>query len=78
MKKVCKSLLETLKREKLVLDWRNKPRARGDVRLTIEKAFDAGLPDAYDEGIYSVKCEAAYRQVYDAYYGGEASLYAAA
>ncbi len=78
VKKVCKSLLETLKREKLVLDWRNKPRARGDVRLTIEKAFDAGLPDAYDEGIYSVKCDAAYRHVYDGYYGGGASLYAAA
>jgi type I restriction enzyme R subunit len=78
VKKVCKALLETLKHEKLVLDWRNKPKARGDVRLTIEKAFDAGLPDAYDEGIYSVKCEAAYRHVYDAYYGGGASLYAAA
>ena len=48
------------------------------MRLTIEKAFDAGLPDAYDKAIYSVKCEAAYRHVYDAYYGGGASLYAAA
>ena len=33
------------KHEKLVLDWRNKPKAKADVRLTIEKAFDAGLPD---------------------------------
>jgi len=30
------------------------------------------------EGIYSVKCEVAYRHVYDAYYGGGASVYAAA
>jgi type I restriction enzyme R subunit len=66
------------KHEKLVLDWRNKPKANADVRLTIEKAFDAGLPDAYDASICSVKCEAAYRHVYDAYYGGGASLYAAA
>ncbi len=40
--------------------------------------FHAALPDAYDEGIYSVKCEETYRHVYDAYYGGGASLYAAA
>lgn len=78
VKKVCKSLLETLKREKLVLDWRNKPKAKADVRLTIEKTFDQGLPDAYDAGINSAKCEAAYRHIYDAYYGGGASLYAAA
>lgn len=75
VKKVCKSLLETLKAEKLVLDWRNKPQSRGDVRRTIEVVLDKGLPEAYDEAIYNAKCEAAYRHVFDAYYGGGESLY---
>lgn len=75
VKKVCKSLLESLKKEKLVLDWRSKPQSRGEVRLTIERLLDSGLPEVYDESIYNTKCEAAYRHVYDAYYGGGDSLY---
>ncbi|MEJ1358544.1 MAG: type I restriction endonuclease subunit R [Candidatus Sedimenticola sp. (ex Thyasira tokunagai)] len=77
VKRVCKSLLETLKAEKLVLDWRSKPQSRGEVRLTIEQILDKSLPEAYDEPIYNMKCEAAYRHVYDAYYGGGQSLYEA-
>ncbi len=59
VEKVCKSLLEILKAEKLVLDWRSKPRSRGEVRLTIEKLFDQGLPEIYDEAIYNTKCDVA-------------------
>ncbi len=76
VKRVCKSLLKILKAEKLVLDWRSKPQSRGEVRLTIENIFDQGLPEVYDESIYNAKCDAAYRHVYDAYYGGGESLYA--
>lgn len=78
VKKVCKALLETLKGEKLVLDWRNKPQARGEVRRTIERVLDGGLPDIYDEDIYHAKCDAAYRHVFDNYYGAGETLYAAA
>jgi type I restriction enzyme R subunit len=35
VKKVARTLLETFKREKLVLDWRNKQQARANVRVTI-------------------------------------------
>ena len=77
VKKVCKSLLEVLKTEKLVLDWRNKPRARGAVKKTIEVVLDQGLPEVYDETIYEAKCEAAFRHVYESYGGGGASVYAA-
>ena len=49
----------------------------GEVRLTIERLLDRELPEAYDESIYNTKCDAAYRHVYDAYYGGGESLYAA-
>jgi type I restriction enzyme, R subunit len=75
VKKVCKALLETLKAEKLVLDWRSKPQARAAVRQAIEITLDK-LPPTYDEAIYVKKCDAAYRHVYDSYYGGGESLYA--
>lgn len=77
VKKVCKTLLETLKAEKLVLDWRSKPQARGAVRQAIKIVLDQGLPDVYDEDIYAAKCDAAFRHVYESYYGGGASVYAA-
>jgi type I restriction enzyme R subunit len=76
VKKVCKSLLEILKAERLVLDWRNKAEARGRVKTAIKDIFDAGLPEVYEEGIYKTKCDATYQHVYDAYYGGGDSLYA--
>lgn len=77
VKKTCKALLETLKREKLVLDWQSKPQARGAVRQSIEVALDQGLPNVYSEALFSVKCDAAYLHVYDSYQGGGQSLYGA-
>jgi len=77
VKKVCRALLEILKDEKLVLDWRNKAQAKGEVRSTIEKILDEALPDAYDETIYATKCDAAYRHIYDSYGGLGESVYAA-
>jgi len=75
VKRTCRSLLETLKTGKLVLDWRSKPQFKGDVRLTIERMLDQGLPEVYDETIYKAKCDAAYRHIYDAYYGGGQGIY---
>lgn len=66
-----------LKAERLVLDWRKKAQARGSVRQTIEIVLDE-LPEVYDEAIYTSKCEATYRHVYDCYYGGDQSAYSAA
>jgi type I restriction enzyme, R subunit len=43
VKKVARDLLETLKNEKLILDWRKKQQSRASVRLTIETVLD-GLP----------------------------------
>jgi len=75
VKKVCKELLETLKAEKLVLDWRKKDRARSDVRRTLEIVFDRGLPESYDEGIYNEKCELAFHHIFTSYYGAGESVY---
>lgn len=77
VKNVCKELLETLKAEKLVLDWRKKDRARSDVRRTLEIVFDRGLPESYDEGIYNEKCELAFHHIFTSYYGAGESVYSA-
>lgn len=78
VKTVCKELLETLKAEKLVLDWRKKDRARSDVRRTLEIVFDRGLPESYDEDIYNEKCEMAFHHIFTNYYGAGESVYSAA
>ena len=76
VKEVSRTLLVTLKREKLVLDWRKKQQSRADVRLTIQKILDELLPDCYSEELYDQKCEAVYQHIYDSYYGDGSSVYA--
>ncbi len=44
VKKVARELLETLKGEKLVLDWRKRQQSRAQVRVSIETVLDSGLP----------------------------------
>ncbi len=74
VKKVAKDLLETLKKERLVLDWRKKQQARAGVRLTIEETLER-LPRSYTRKLYHRKCNAVYRHIYDSYYGSERSVY---
>lgn len=74
IKKVAQELIETLKREKLVLDWRKKQQSRANVRICIENILDK-LPQIYSRDIYSLKCEYVYQHVYDSYYGEGKSLY---
>ncbi|MCC6680492.1 MAG: type I restriction endonuclease subunit R [Phycisphaeraceae bacterium] len=76
VKKVAKELLETLKNEKLVLDWRKKQQTRAAVRLSIEQAFDR-LPAAFTPVIYQQKCQQVYQHVYDSYFGQGVSVYQA-
>ena len=78
VKAVARSLLQTLKDEKLVLDWTKKEQARGAVRQVIEVTLDRGLPDAYDEATFYRKCDGLYRHVFDASQGGPDGLYASA
>jgi type I restriction enzyme R subunit len=78
VKKVARQLLETLKKEKLVLDWRKKQQARADVLYTIEKILDDELPRSYSTEIYHIKCEKVYQHIYDNYYGAGRSVYSIA
>jgi type I restriction enzyme R subunit len=74
VKRICKDLLAKLKAEKLVLDWRKRQQARSAVRLTIERTLE-DLPKAYTDDLYNLKCELAYRHVYDCYAGESMSVY---
>jgi type I restriction enzyme, R subunit len=74
VKKIVRSLLETLKREKLVLDWRKRQQSRQAVRLCIEETLDT-LPDAYTAEIYQTKCDLAYQHVYESYWGEGRGVY---
>ena len=76
VKKVARELLETLKQEKLVLDWRKRQQSRAQVRLTVEQLLDR-LPAKYTRQIFAEKCNVVYQHIYDSYYGENRSIYAA-
>nr|MBC8362795.1 type I restriction endonuclease subunit R [Candidatus Desulfatibia profunda] len=78
VKSTARELLATLKAGKLVLDWRKRQQARAEVRVTIEKLLDQGLPRAYTPELFDQKTTAVFQHVYDAYYGAGRSVYAAA
>ncbi len=59
VKKVAQDLLTTLKKQKLVLDWRNRQQSRAMVRVAISRSYE-DLPEAYVE-MYDQKCESTYR-----------------
>ncbi len=67
VRKVAKDLLNTLKTEKLVLDWRKKLQSRASVRLSIEEMLDH-LPKVYTPQLFEQKCDVVYQYVYE--YGG--------
>ncbi len=77
VKNAARELLETLKREKLVLDWRKRQESRAAVKITIEKVLDQDLPEAFTPELFKAKSEAIFQHVYDCYYGGGKSVYSA-
>jgi type I restriction enzyme R subunit len=74
VKRVCRDLLETLKREKLVLDWREKMQARAGVRQALKIKFRE-LPPVFSKDLREEKMIAAYAHVFDAYAGAGQSVY---
>lgn len=74
VKKVCKELLATLKREKLVLDWREKQQARAAVMQTLKLELRQ-LPAQYTKDIRTEKMARAYAHLYDHYYGPGTNAY---
>ncbi|MBN2390915.1 MAG: DUF3387 domain-containing protein, partial [Anaerolineae bacterium] len=78
VKQIARDLLATLKREKLVLDWRKRQQYRAAVRLMIQDVLDQRLPARYDTELYNQKCDDVYAHIYDSYGGAGQSIYAAA
>jgi len=75
VEKMSASLLEKLKQEKLVLDWRKQQTTRAMVFTTIKDILDE-LPRAYTKELYEQKCDVVYQHVFDAYAGQGGGLYA--
>jgi len=78
VKITARELLATLKASKLVLDWRKRQQARAEVRVTIEKLLDQGLPRAYTPELFEEKTTAVFQHVYDSYFGAGRSVYGVA
>ncbi|PZR99265.1 MAG: DEAD/DEAH box helicase, partial [Chloroflexi bacterium] len=74
VKRVAESLLDVLKREKLVLDWRKEQRSRASVRLTVEEKLDE-LPERFTRQLYAQKCDVVYQHVFDSYWDDGRSVY---
>jgi len=75
VKLVARELLEKLRADKLVLDWKKRLQTRAAVQVTIENVLDVGLPRIYSPELYTQKCESIYQHVYDTYYGQGKSVY---
>ncbi len=69
IKQVACDLLATLKREKLVLDWRSRLQTRPDVRETIETFLDQLPESAYPQSIHDPKCNLTYQHIFESYPG---------
>lgn len=77
VKRIARDLLETLKKEKLVLDWRKRQQARASVRVAVLDGLDK-LPTAYTDEMYENKAELVYQHVFESYQGQGKSIYAEA
>jgi type I restriction enzyme R subunit len=74
VRKLAQDLLSTLKREKLVLDWRKRQQSTAAVWVAIQDQLDR-LPRTYTPELYTKKCNVVYQHVYDSYYGAGGSVY---
>ena len=74
IKQIARQLLETLKREKLVLDWNKRQNTREAVRYSIRNLLDE-LPERFDKEAYDKKCELVYEHIRYAYFGDGRSIY---
>lgn len=64
VKAVSRQLLDNLKTEKMVLDWKKKQQTRAGVKLTIADLLDQ-LPPIYTKKLYDNKCDILYKYIYD-------------
>ena len=56
---------ETLKREKLVLDWQKQQKTKSAVRLNIETMLDNLLPNVYAAALFEQKSNLTFQHILD-------------
>ncbi len=71
---MAKSLLEKLKQERLVLNWRKRQTTRAMVFTTVQEILDK-LPRMYTPELYEQKCELVYQHFYESYPRQRQSIY---
>jgi type I restriction enzyme R subunit len=71
---VAQELLDILKHEKLVLDWRKEQQTRAAVRVAVDATLDR-LPDKFTRAIYADKCNLVYEHVFNSYWDDGRSAY---
>jgi type I restriction enzyme R subunit len=77
VKAECRELLATLKREKLVLDWREKQQAKAGVMQAIKMGLRK-LPAPFTRDLQQEKFARTFAHIYDSYSGAGRSVYQSA
>ena len=75
VKMAAQKLVQVIKKEKLVLDWRKKQTTRAKVKEAIEIICDETLPEIYDKDLFQVKCNDLYNHFYDNYNNAKDNIY---
>ena len=74
VKRIAREMMETLKEEKLVLDYRKRQQSRAAVKVYIRDMVWE-LPDVYTETMCREKSDQIYQHVYDKYWGPKQNIY---
>lgn len=75
VKAAAQRLVEVIKKEKLVLNWRKKQSTRAKVKEAIETICDETLPEIYDKDLFQEKCNHIYNHFYDCYNNSNDNIY---
>jgi len=72
---VAKKLVDVINGLGLMQGWHARQRSRAKLKVEIEKALDAGLPEVYDRTLFARKSEMVYQHIFEAYSGDGMSVY---
>lgn len=75
VKRVVRTLLEKLKAEKLVLDWREREHPRAGVKVVIRDTLWDDLPEVFSEAVVEELSTKVFLHVYDKYQSARVSVY---
>lgn len=67
VKSVARRLKEVIDGLGLCEGWKSRQQIRADIKVNIEKAMDAGLPEVYDRTLFARKAESVYQHVFEVF-----------